>query len=190
MNPWIQTRDGHAVSLVEPDLSEVTIYELAHSLARINRFTGHTRGPIPYTVAQHSVLVAQHCSPKAAYAGLCHDLHESLCGDITSPVKRALANEARYDGVHEVEVRLMRAVMSRFDVPLTDEIAANVYREDMRALVTERRDLMGNVQAWPWDVDEAAYPAWVELIVPWGIAEAEARFLEAFWMLGKVGEKA
>lgn len=83
------------------ELCESTIDDLrqdiAHALACIPRFAGHTL--VPWTVAQHSIAVALYLARSGAtrddvLAGLLHDAHEGLgLGDIPSPAARALGPE-------------------------------------------------------------------------------------------------
>lgn len=64
MNPWIQTRSGIIFDLVAPIEQMVSLTDIAHGLAHINRFTGHTR--YPYSVAQHCVLCAHGTARRGA----------------------------------------------------------------------------------------------------------------------------
>lgn len=169
---WIQTRDGHAIDLLAPDLSEVCIEEIAHSLARINRFTGHTRGPVPYSVAQHCVLVANHLPEHLKLAGLLHDAHEAILGDIASPIKWALEYSGGGAAFQFLDRAAEAAVKKRWTAEAYDD--AIVRQADLRALATERRDLLGDVQARPWKGD---YIPWAERIYPWTIARSEYEFL-------------
>lgn len=66
---------------------DLDILDIAHHLAGINRFTGGT--PVPYNVAQHSVLVSQcHLTRDMRLAGLLHDAAEYVLNDFASPAKR------------------------------------------------------------------------------------------------------
>lgn len=63
--------------------------EIAHSLERLCRWTGHVPGPV-YSVARHCVNVSHMVPPKYALEGLYHDAAECLTGDISTPMKRLL----------------------------------------------------------------------------------------------------
>lgn len=180
---WMQTRDGHKIDLLRPDLSLITIEEIAHALSRIGRFAGHTHGTFAYSVAQHSVLVSRRCPPDNALLGLMHDAHEAFLGDITSPVKMALRALNGGSALETLDMGLMQAVRERFYVGLPTH---DVKVADLRALATERRDLLGP-EASPWNlkVDGKPCEPWDDepRIEPQSPAEAYRKFLDRFDML-------
>lgn len=176
---WIQTYTGIAYDLQNPDPNSINLPDVAHALSQINRFTGHTREP--YSVAQHSVLVAgilqdQGESTGVIRAGLLHDAHEAYIGDVSSPVKRALGEWSRESPFSELEERHALAMQTRFRfVP-----CAKVKRADLIALVTEARDLMGPPpKPWGIDVQPLRGKIW-----PMSPETARTRFLD---FCGKVG---
>ena len=57
LGDWIQVHSGGKFWPLDPRADEVRIGDIAHALSLICRFTGHTKSF--YSVAQHSVLVAQ-----------------------------------------------------------------------------------------------------------------------------------
>lgn len=146
---FVQLSDGRCVDLLAPDLAGISPSALSVSLARIPRFNGHTLGTYPYSVAQHSVLVAEmvHAWGGTAHqvaAALLHDAHEALMGDIATPVKRALGRV-----VDELEARLQAAVFTRFGLDPALAHCDLLRTADGVALATERRDLLAP-SAWPW----------------------------------------
>ena len=96
MDGAIQLHSGLMFDLIHPDPKRILLYDIAHSLARICRFTGHVDGF--YSVAEHSVYVAQIIAGRlgdrhpAIAAGLLHDAEEAYVGDVASPLKRQLTN--------------------------------------------------------------------------------------------------
>jgi uncharacterized protein len=184
---WIQSLEGRAIDLINPDLSEYTIEEAAHSIARINRFTGHTDTQDGYSVAQHCCLVAVHLPEQWQYDGLVHDLHESIIGDISSPVKWAIEYLGGGDALHRLDTMHMDAIAKRWPSPhgpLSREGHAAVVEADRRALMTENRDLRGGKQARPWAIDVKPYDDCH--VVPWSASLAEATYLDWFDRLGGV----
>ena len=83
--PFIQLCDGERHYFNEPFVPN--IYSIAYSLSFINRFTGHAGA---YSVAQHSILVAQHLPEEFKLSGLLHDATEAYLSDVSSPLKRLM----------------------------------------------------------------------------------------------------
>jgi hypothetical protein len=89
----METASGLYFDVLNPDPDTVRLGDIAHHLARINRYTGAARRPI--SVAEHALLVADRlrcqCHTAAVVlAGLHHDDHEAYTGDIGRPLKNAL----------------------------------------------------------------------------------------------------
>lgn len=92
---WIVTSTGRQLNLLSPDPAAIEIEDIATALSRAPRFAGHTL--VPYSVAQHSVLVSHVCESyllagdeQYCLAALLHDAHEAYIGDISRPLKRAI----------------------------------------------------------------------------------------------------
>lgn len=87
----MQTRSGMAFDFLSPQPAHVQIGDVAHALARINRFSGHAL--VEYSVAQHSLLVVELLrgygvtSPAVLLQGLVHDAPEAYLGDVVAPLK-------------------------------------------------------------------------------------------------------
>src|SRR5690606_10229613 len=135
-------------------------------LATEARFAGQAAGP-PYSVAEHSVHVSRLVPPELALAALLHDAHEAYIGDLSAPLKLALAALAGIDAVREIEHRFDRAIGQRFDVALRPMHPA-VKAADLAMLAAERDQVMGgergvrwqalpepadvSIECWPWEV--------------------------------------
>lgn len=159
---------GQSISLRAPDYTQLTVTGIAHSLAQINRFTGHSHRP--YSVAEHSLLVSEIITQHgggtlAQLAGLMHDAHEALVGDCTSPLKAEMRRMAaaqtfesdtlpvartwshfdRAEAAAEAAVRMAFGLLN-----LSSAYKGLVHAADMTALATERRDLLpASPEAWP-----------------------------------------
>lgn len=128
------------------------IETIAHSLAQINRFTGHCSRP--YSVAEHSVLVCDIVAGMglgldAQLLALLHDAHECVVGDVATPLKHTL-------GVAWPCVENLHAFGLRVAYGLVDAHAAHasaVKAADLMALAIERRDLLpfdpAHNRPWP-----------------------------------------
>jgi len=173
---------GACLDLLTPDWSPVTLTDIASSLARLPRFAGHTLGTYAYSVAQHSALCAaavfgETGDRQLAAAALLHDGHESAIGDIPTPVKAALGAPS----VRALEDRLQAALFARFGLDPQLARQSEVMLAELRALATERRDLLPD-SAWPWN---RSLPApWPERIEPVPASRAHAQFLAMAVALG------
>ena len=168
---WVQTYTGKAFDVQNPSTDDIDPMDIAHSLSMLCRFNGHCRQF--YSVAEHSVRVAEILPGGLKLHGLLHDAAEAYIGDIASPIK------PMFGGFKDTEDRIMRMVCRRFRIeyPMHDEVK----HADMVLLSTEKRDLMGNE---PRD--------WVSLpkplknrINPWSHYFAQVRFLQLLLMLQK-----
>jgi hypothetical protein len=160
----ILTHTGKRFDLFEPDANMIDPRDIAHSLAHLCRFNGHTREF--YSVAQHSCIVAELVPEEHKLAALLHDATEAYLGDMTRPLKQWM------HAYQDVEDWTWLRVCERFDIP--PELPACVRQADLIALATERRDLMPTDPA-NWDCLIGIEPM-VETIRPWSATEARLTF--------------
>lgn len=168
------TIGGADYRLHQPLWSEldIRIEDIGHSLAQINRYTGHACRP--YSVAEHSLLVADIAAaaemrPVVQLAALMHDAHEAYVGDVSSPVKLVVG-----DAWHTFEDIHADAVRRHFGLRSTFAAQAPALRLfDLQALATERRDISSYRAGinLPWPVidtpgREVLPVAWVNLSHP------------------------
>ena len=77
---------------LDPDLHDVKIEDIAHSLAYTCRYRGHVKRY--YSVAEHSILVAEYMrlrwpdQPELRASALFHDASEAYLTDINGIVKK------------------------------------------------------------------------------------------------------
>jgi hypothetical protein len=143
---------GEYVDLAHFSADDVSLDDICHHLARICRFNGATRGPLPYPVAQHSVLVGELVRTSAgiekigagwAYRlrALLHDAHEAYIGDITYPVSRVLCGAA----IAELKAAIQGPILEHFglsSLPISGELEDRIKSADMAALALERRHFL------------------------------------------------
>lgn len=116
----ITTNSTH-VSLLEPDHNTIVLEEMAVSLARQPRYTGHSDMSI--SIAEHLLIcgalaevMGHNTDPAMMVAILTHDAHEAYTGDIATPVKRLI--NARSEGLLElIEHRLDLAINMSLGLP-------------------------------------------------------------------------
>ncbi len=150
---WQRMLSGRRLDLLDPSPVDIEIEDIAHGLARVARWNGQTSGPLPFTVAQHSLLVEEFCSilrpdwpTKWRLCALLHDAPEFGIGDMISPFKSALG-----DAYRQIERRLQRAVHLRFGLPaeLPETIEKAIKRADKASAFFEATQIAG------FDHDEA-----------------------------------
>ena len=165
---WLLTCTDREHSLSGPNVFKPSnvppIEEISHSLAQINRFTGHCIRP--YSVAEHSLLVydiavASGANAITCLAALMHDAHECVCGDVASPIKEAVGGAWR-----DFEDQQQNALLSGYGLRIAYAEAYHQIRHwDRIALATERRDLLGfdKRKNTPWPVIDTPR----KVIDPW-----------------------
>lgn len=131
MRHWCRTYTGAQVFFDKPEDSTITFLDIAHQLANLSRFTGASNSP--YSIAQHSVLVAYHC-PENAWEGLMHDASEAFLNDIPKPLKVLLPDYQKIEDRFSVWL----SERFKFQYPFPDE----VHTADLRLLATEMRSMM------------------------------------------------
>lgn len=170
--PVVQVRSGAYIDPWFARGAPIRIEDVAASLSKLCRFNGHTSRF--YSVAQHSVHVAyivQKADPRNALAGLLHDAHEYMVGDMASPLKNGLG-----EAWEELEARAEQAVREAFGVPVRN--SPRIKHADLVMLATERRDLMPQ-DGRDWLCLEGIDPLSFKLS-PWNPTKAERIFLETY----------
>jgi 5'-deoxynucleotidase YfbR-like HD superfamily hydrolase len=172
---WFVTYSGKQFWPLDPQAGDICIRDIAHHLSLVCRFGGAVRAH--YSVAQHSLMVADILPPSLKLHGLLHDATEAYVGDMVRPLKLFMPE------YREVEQRVWSAVVERFNLPeLNESLEAEVKRADNRALMTERRDLLLHFPH-KWSVKEPPVTAGESVyapIVPLSPRDAEIKFLETF----------
>lgn len=165
---WFQTHSGIQFYPLDPRPEDIHIDDIAHALARICRFGGHTKEF--YSVAQHSVLVSRIVSQELAFVGLMHDATEAFIGDVVRPLKYQMPQYL------QIEDRLWEVIAERYNIPKV--LPPEVKQADNVALITERRDLIPVQRQWgEWT---KAYTPLDYTIRPESSPMAEALFMTRF----------
>ena len=185
---------GRPLNHLQPSPLDVEIEDIAHGLARVARWNGQTAGAHIFSVAQHSLLVeaiAHHLQPDMPDGWrltiLLHDAPEYVVGDVISPFKTVIG-----DVYKEVEERLLAAIRLRFGLSAEPGTALKrlTKRADRIAAFLEATRLAGfsRQEALTYfGRPEPLPPALVdELLGPWPVETAQARYLAAFDALAAV----
>lgn len=165
---WIQTFSGKSFYPLSPSADDICIEDIAHALSLICRFNGHCKRF--YSVAQHSILVAKHCSKKNKLAGLLHDASEAYACDVPRPIKHT-DSFTRY---RQIESIIQGSINFKFGLAHCEP--QEVKDVDLRMLATERRDLMSASQK-EWDQLPGPYSS---KIIPMTPRKAKQEFLKMF----------
>ena len=160
---WLLTASGATFDLRFIAAANISLLDIAHHLAQINRFTGACARP--YSVAEHSLLVCQllehagYTNPALLQAALMHDAHEAYTSDMSSPMKQVLGNAWAAE-----ENRIQHSVLRRFGCYTAFTAwRTPIHNADMQALATERAQLLppGGPE---WPVTASHPPAgWIDL---------------------------
>jgi len=172
---WIQTFSGVEFYPLDPRPDEIRIEDIAHALSMQCRYSGHVRRF--YSVAEHSIRVADMCHPDHALWGLLHDASEAYLVDLPGPLKHHSDIGRLY---REAEEKLMKAVCERFGLawPVPEPVA----RVDKAMLWFEARDLMPHHPYWEkWMTLTTGVEFSVEQTMPAEVAEQ--MFLTRFGQL-------
>jgi len=112
----IRMYTGKYFDLKTMDPDTICIEDIVHGLSNTMRFAGQL--DVPYSVLQHSVLVADNVSKENQLAALLHDASEAYLGDMPSPFKKMLPD------YKAIEDKLMRVIAEKFgfEYPLPTEV--------------------------------------------------------------------
>ena len=148
---YFPTRKGRRINFDQISEEAIHIEDIAHALSMVCRFGGHC--PRHYSVAEHSLLVAELVPDKYKLAALLHDASEAYVGDMVAPLKR-LPNMKPY---RMMEDMIHGFIEAKFDV----ELDHNIIKEaDIKALFIEARSFYGMDEVRDWRFHES--------IVKWG----------------------
>lgn len=187
--PWCLMTNGQVWRYNDTDpATPEQLLAMAEMLGKIARFNGATDGP-PYSVAQHSVLVADLVPPDVRPYALLHDFHEAVLGDPITPVKYAMMDTALNDG-ERYAIRRAIGLPQRFadqriysgaGLGETTHIKhlGHIKQADSRALLLEsrrlfphspgRRELFDELAYWTIDLPSLEHPIQP---LPWDEAAA------------------
>jgi hypothetical protein len=147
---WMQTFTGKRVDPLNMQPADIAIIDIAKALGNICRFGGHTRRF--YSVAEHSIEVANLVEDKYKLPALLHDAQEAYIGDIIRPIKGSLTipklagyhtDISIYEVDDHIRWQIEYALGFKYE-PAWDEII----RADDIMLATEGLFFMGSIEGW------------------------------------------
>jgi len=125
----VTTASGKQIDVLHPAKELIDPKDIAHGLARIQRFHGQTY--LPCSVARHSLVVASIVPDEYKLEALLHDAHEAYVGDVVMPVKALVGCEK----IHEIERPIRVAIEKRF--PIHGRLGDVVEQADRAACMAE-----------------------------------------------------
>lgn len=174
---WIQTFSGGQFWPCDPRPADIFIEDVASSLARLCRYTGHIRWDVKsYSIAEHCCRVSDYLAwnypgeRRLHLEGLLHDATEFAVNDLNSPLK----HDPLLGGYRLVEERVRIAFAERFGLSYEED--PRVKEGDYVLLATEQRDLMAPCEH-RWNT---RYAPLANTIEPWGRRRARTEFLHRF----------
>lgn len=168
---YLVTYTGRFIDPINPNPRDINLEDIAHALSSICRFGGHTK--LFYSVAEHSVRVADLVSEENRLWAFLHDASEAYFGDLIAPIKH-LKDFAFF---RDIEDNLMGTICDRFRMDY--ECPKEVKEADLIMRGTEMRDLTD----WP----ESEWSKWNPIatkVVPVSQESAKVWFLSYARMLG------
>jgi 5'-deoxynucleotidase YfbR-like HD superfamily hydrolase len=186
---WQRMLSGRRLDLLDPSPVDIEIEDIAHGLARVARWNGQTKGAHAFSVAQHSLVVADlvralrpKLEPGYELAALLHDAPEYVIGDLISPFKAAVGIDYR-----AFEHRLLSAIHIRFGLPptLPDTVTKLIKRADMISAFHEATALAGFSSTEARKFFGAPGKVKAPNVTPRPVAEVEAAFLARFAKLSR-----
>ena len=181
----VRTVSGKLVDLLAPDWRAITLGDVAYALAALPRWGGHRYRQI--SVLEHSLDVWARAPAELKFEALLHDAHEAYLGDITRPVRRALAFHCAETRVvltrieTKLDVAIVRQAFAHACAPTADwQLEAETVVVAMRSPALRRYDdeSLGCEAADPYGPEERVpngrlIDRWTALV----LAECRARYL-------------
>lgn len=148
----IATVTGRVIDFLNPDPEQLSLDDIARGLSRAPRYAGQTERP--YSVLQHSLLVAHLVPAEHRLHALLHDAPEAYLCDVPSPAKdsmRALAKLTGHQSPYDViEHGIWKAICRRWD--LSPDMPDAVKHADSQAMAIEAPELQPEAWRKPiWD---------------------------------------
>lgn len=166
---FLQTFTGRRIFPLSPNVDDIDIEDIAHSLSMMCRFGGHCLRF--YSVAEHSILMTMRTSKPNKLWTLLHDASEAYLVDVPRPLKKHIV------GYSDIEKNLMEMICTKYGLPL--EMPSEVKELDAAILSAE---CSKNMATMPENLPFSSAPLNVRFQY-WSPTEAKERFLALFWSL-------
>lgn len=181
---WILTAKSHKYFYFGGSPQEIEIKDVATALSNICRFCGQTDNF--YSVAEHSIHVADLLPPRMRFYGLLHDAAEAFVGDVARPLK--LLIRERTPIFDELEKTAMEAILTMVGLEWpSPEVETAIKDADNACLIAEANWVYGHNAGliggrdWqrPYYESGMVQDAWI-MIKGWQPKKAREKFLLKF----------
>ena len=179
----LETVSGRKINVTEPDPSTIEITDIAWSLSRMPRFSGHSIPYIPYSVAQHCIQVMKELAPhgpRIQLHGLLHDAAEAYINDLPSPIKHIPEIHAV---ISKLEDKLMITIYDAIGIdPPTEEEELIVKIADKHQQAVEAYNFMYS-RGHDWNLPKVSFQKLQEFEQPLTSTKAYDLYLKYFELL-------
>jgi len=182
---WMQVSSGGKFFPQDPSPEEVHIRDIANGLALTCRYGGQGKINKFYSVAEHSLHMANYALRKPcsenyrnllAFCCLMHDAAEAYTGDLIRSMKSAVG-----DSFKLMEDNIQNVILRKYDILLSYlHMACDVKELDNRIIVNEKAALFDTSQEWAHDNLEPLGGVEIKCFNPW---TAKNRWLDLFFTL-------
>lgn len=146
------THSGRMVDLLNVTPEDIKLSDISWALAHINRFYGHASRS--YSVAEHSINVARLLPEPIKIYGLLHDAHEAYIGDLSTPMKQALARQ--------IEAEIVYRQFETYKMDASDEAVFEEALSDIeRPIIAAIHQKLG--VPWPVSPHVTAAVKWADV---------------------------
>jgi hypothetical protein len=172
--PFILTRTGQIVYLIDPEPTSISIIDIAWGLSGEARYLNHSKWP--YSVAQHSVYGARYLKSKSktlAYDFLMHDATEAYLRDIPFMLKPLLPEYIKIE--KEFNCHLQNIFKFNSDKDQVKFIDRNIAIDEIHSFMNYKdnekyKEFLSNREEKPIGIK----------VVPWTRISAFNQFLKTY----------
>lgn len=142
MSNFFATASGHLIDIMDLKPSDIKLDDLAHHLAKVQRFGGASPINYTYSVGEHSINLCRYFyeigSKDEARCALLHDASEAYLSDIVSPVKRNLKDYMK------MEEEVMTAIYTKYHTGFSYDILVmdrQIVLDEVAAIMPDKYDI-------------------------------------------------
>lgn len=184
---YIMTLSGRKFYPFKPDAGDVDLNDIASSLSKSCRYSGHTPGF--YSVAEHCVKASETLerlvvggltkeSARCITWALLHDASEAYLNDLPRPIKNHMPH------YRLIENDIQKAILDHFEINLTNLDEAYVHKVDAAMLFFEKDAFGWEDREWQITPNAFYHMTKLKKAVPeiecWDHKRAEQEFLNRF----------